>query len=70
MDWDLVVIFGFVLVLVAMIRLMPRRSTAAGGDPAALGEAKQLAGRLEGRIEALERILDEDLPGWRSRSRP
>ncbi len=68
MDWDLVTIFGFVLVLVAMVRLMPRR--AARGGQAALGEAKQVAVRLEGRIEALERILDEDLPGWRSRSRP
>ncbi len=69
MDWDLITIFGFVLVLVAMVRLMPRRPAAGGVDVAALGEAKQVAGRLEGRIEALERILDEDLPGWRSRSR-
>ncbi len=69
MDWDLVTIFGFVLVLVAMVRLMPRRPRAGDVDPAVLGEARQVAGRLEGRIEALERILDEDLPGWRSRSR-
>lgn len=69
MDYNLVMVLGSVLVLVAMVRLMPRRPTGGVVDLAALGEAKEVAGRLESRIEALERILDEDLPGWRSRAR-
>ena len=70
MDWDLVAIFAFVLLLIALIRLLPRRHGGLSGpDVAALGEARALAGRRETRSDALERILDEDAPGWRSRAR-
>jgi phage shock protein B len=29
----------------------------------------ETARRLEQRVETLERVLDEDAPGWRARSR-
>jgi phage shock protein B len=37
----------------------------SGDDETALGELWQSALRMEGRIEALERVLDSEAPGWR-----
>jgi phage shock protein B len=37
----------------------------SGEDERALGEIWQSARRMEGRIEALERALDAEAPGWR-----
>jgi len=37
-------------------------------DERALGELSQSARRMEGRIEALEKVLDSEAPGWRMRS--
>jgi phage shock protein B len=37
-------------------------------DEKALGELWQSARRMEGRIEALEKVLDADAPGWRMRA--
>ncbi len=73
MDWDLVVIFTFVIVL-TVIRLQYKRSmpTTTGlgaGDQSALDRAMEVARRLEQRVESLERVLDEDAPGWRARVR-
>ena len=36
-------------------------------DERLLGELWQSAERMEGRIQALERILDAEAPGWRSK---
>jgi phage shock protein B len=36
-------------------------------DERALGELWQSARRMEGRIEALEKVLDSEAPGWRMR---
>ncbi|QQX91936.1 envelope stress response membrane protein PspB [Gluconobacter sphaericus] len=44
---------------------------ASQPDPtlqAALTQAEAHATRLEERIDQLERILDEDIPGWRARN--
>lgn len=35
-----------------------------------LNQAQVQARRLEERVDHLERILDEDVPGWRSRAMP
>ena len=69
MDWDLVVIFGFVLLLVALVQYGRYRTAQRVAAAPALDAALALAGRLEDRIDALERALDEDVPGWRSRVR-
>jgi phage shock protein B len=37
-------------------------------DERALGELWQSARRMEGRIEALEKVLDSEAPGWRMRA--
>ena len=37
-------------------------------DEKALGELWQSARRMEGRIEALEKVLDSEAPGWRMRA--
>ena len=71
MDGDLIVIFLFVLALVGMtgwFRLQRTRGQGlAEADRQALERALAEAARLEQRIESLERILDEDLPGWHRR---
>ena len=74
MNWDLVTIFVFVVALV-VIRShysQQRRSGTAGlgaGDQSALARAMDTARRLEQRVDTLERLLDEDAPGWRARAR-
>lgn len=71
MDANLIVIFAFVLAMVGMtgwFRLQRTRGQALGdADREALERALAEAERLEKRIDSLERLLDEDLPGWRRR---
>jgi phage shock protein B len=40
----------------------------SAGDETALGELRQTAQRMEARIQTLERILDNEAPGWRMRA--
>lgn len=71
MNWDLVVIFLFILAM-SWMRLRSRQASAGGlspGDQTALSGAMDVARRLEQRVETLERVLDEDAPGWRARVR-
>ena len=74
MNWDLVVIFTFIIVL-TIVRSNYKRSVAVvtngfgPGDQNALDRAMDVARRLEQRVESLERVLDEDAPGWRARVR-
>jgi phage shock protein B len=74
MNWDLVVIFTFVIAIIVVNRHYKQldKTAAAGlapGDQGALERAMDMARRLEQRVETLERVLDEDAPGWRARSR-
>ncbi len=73
MNWDLVVIFTFVIALTAVRAHYRGQGGAAVGlaapDQTALDRAMDTARRLEQRVESLERLLDEDAPGWRARVR-
>jgi len=73
MDWDLFIIFTFVIVLTIVRNHYKVQRTGGGsltnGDQAALSNAMNTAQRLEARVETLERLLDEDAPGWRARAR-
>jgi phage shock protein B len=73
MNWDLVVIFTFVIVLTVVRSHYKRQDRTnlglAQGDQTALDRAMDIARRLEQRVETLERLLDEDAPGWRARVR-
>ena len=73
MDWDLLTIFVFVVVLVVVrSHYRQKRDMGTGlaaGDQSALARAMESARRLETRVETLERLLDEDAPGWRARAR-
>ena len=40
----------------------------SGDDEKALGELWQSARRMESRIDALEKVLDAEAPGWRMRA--
>jgi phage shock protein B len=42
-----------------------RKLSAA--DERSLGEIYEIARRMEGRVAALERVLDAEAPGWRTR---
>ncbi|WP_215747733.1 envelope stress response membrane protein PspB [Gluconobacter sp. P1C6_b] len=56
----------------SMVKHTTRQADPPGQpDPmlqAALTQAEAHATRLEERIDQLERILDEDIPGWRARN--
>jgi phage shock protein B len=74
MNWDLVTIFVFVIVLVAVrshygSQRRPGGPGLPAGDESALARAMDVARRLEQRVDTLERLLDEDAPGWRVRAR-
>jgi phage shock protein B len=73
MDWDAIAFFAFIIILVAVrghYRQRDRGTAGLGtGDQAALTNAMDVARRLEQRVESLERLLDEDAPGWRARAR-
>jgi phage shock protein B len=73
MNWDLVTIFVFVVVIVALRSHYRQKQTSgaglAAGDQSALARAMESARRLEQRVDTLERLLDEDVPGWRARAR-
>lgn len=74
MNWDLVIIFTFVIAVIAVTKHYKRldQVSATGfaqADAGALDRAMDTARRLEQRVETLERLLDEDAPGWRARSR-
>ncbi|HUC64932.1 MAG TPA: envelope stress response membrane protein PspB [Stellaceae bacterium] len=40
----------------------------SGADEKTLGDLWQSARRMEGRIDALEKVLDSEAPGWRMRA--
>ncbi len=69
MDTDLITIFVFVLAVIALqgwFRLQRRNGDGlAAADQAALEQARAQVTRLEQRLDSLERILDDDIPGWR-----
>ncbi len=73
MDWDAVTFFAFIIILVVVRGHYRQRERSgvglAANDQAALTNAMDVARRLEQRVESLERLLDEDAPGWRARAR-
>ena len=45
-----------------------RSKKLSAEDERSLGELYETARRMEGRIAALERVLDAEAPGWRART--
>ena len=72
-------VFSFVLGLIFLTIVAPiwiiahylarwRRSRKlSAADERSLGEIYEFARRMEARIVALERVLDAEAPGWRTR---
>lgn len=72
--------FGFILGLVFLTVVAPiwivahyltrwRRSRKLSAqDERTLGELYDTARRMEARVAALERVLDAEAPGWRTRA--
>jgi phage shock protein B len=72
--------FAFILWLVFLLIVAPiwivghyltrwRRSRKlSADDEKSLGELYDIARRMEGRIVSLERVLDAEVPGWRTRT--
>ncbi len=76
MGGALVFVLGLIfLLVVAPIWIVAhylarwRRSRRlSADDEKALGELYDIARRMEGRVAALERVLDAEAPGWRART--
>lgn len=69
----ILLIFGLpvVAIIANAVKSIAGQKSASQPDPmlqAALTQAEAHATRLEERIDQLERILDEDIPGWRARN--
>jgi len=65
-----VLFLTFVAPLWIIFHYVTRWRTAkslSAEDERMLGELWESAERMEGRIQALERILDAEAPGWRSK---
>ncbi|WP_336945970.1 envelope stress response membrane protein PspB [Asaia sp. HN010] len=65
-----VVLFFVTIMYITTMRARSRMAASRlqDADLAALNMAHVQARRLEERVDQLERILDEDVPGWRTRS--
>ncbi len=66
----MVLFLTFVAPLWIVFHYVTRWRTAkalTAEDERLLGELWESAERMEGRIQALERILDAEAPGWRSK---
>lgn len=55
------------LILNFIAKLRETRSRESDSDRSASTDLARTAERMERRIEALERILDTEAPGWRNR---
>jgi phage shock protein B len=72
--------FAFVLGIIFLTVVAPvwivahyltrwRRSRKlSAADEKTLGELYDIARRMEGRVASLERVLDAEAPGWRTRT--
>jgi phage shock protein B len=72
--------FGFILGILFLVVVAPIWIVAhylarwrssrklSAEDERSLGELHEAARRMEGRIAALERVLDAEAPGWRART--
>jgi len=73
-------VLGFILGLVFLTIVAPiwiiahylarwRRSRKlSAADEHSLGEIYEIARRMEARVVSLERVLDAEAPGWRTRT--
>jgi phage shock protein B len=73
-------VFGFVLGIIFLVIVAPiwivahyltrwRRSRKLSSeDERVLGELYEAARKMEARLAALERVLDAEAPGWRTRT--
>ena len=60
-----VVVVAPIWILCHYITQWRKARRLSDDDEKVLGELWHSARRMEGRIEALERVLDSDAPGWR-----
>ncbi|MBF0859136.1 envelope stress response membrane protein PspB [Gluconobacter sp. LMG 31484] len=67
----LLIFLPMVAIVANAAKSIAKQKSSPQQDPmlqAALTQAEAHATRLEERIDQLERILDEDIPGWRARN--
>ena len=72
-DNETAIVLMALVVSPFLLFLRSRRAGSKNGQPAPdMAQMQALAAtaeRMERRIESLEMLLDNELPGWRSRSR-
>ena len=66
-----IILVLFVLPLIIVLHYVTKwKSTRglSGADETLLEELWETAQKMESRVNALETILDDDVPGWRQRT--
>ena len=67
----LIVVVSFTIVLPAMIlhyiTEWKKMKSLSAQDEESFGDLRGLADKLEDRLRIMERILDDEVPDWRSR---
>lgn len=64
----LAVVIAPLLIIFHYITKWKEMKSFTPEDEASIGDMRSVADRLENRVRSLERILDDEVPNWRSRS--
>ncbi|GAK33692.1 MULTISPECIES: envelope stress response membrane protein PspB [Iodidimonas] len=70
LEVPLILLFAVVIPLIVIFHYateMKKTKGLTAQDEATLDELRKLSEKLEDRMETLERILDDEVPDWRSR---
>ena len=70
MQVPLIILFAVVMPLALILHYaaeMKKSKGLSAQDEATLDELRRESEKLEDRLESLERILDDEIPDWRSR---
>lgn len=65
-----IIFLMFVLPVWLVVHYVSKMRTSKGlskDDEALMSDLWEMANKMESRIESLETILDDEVPGWRSR---
>lgn len=62
-----VLFVAFPAVILHYITQWKKMKTITAEDETSFGDLRNLADRLDDRLRSMERILDDEIPDWRSR---
>ena len=62
-----VIFVAFPAVILHYLTEWKKMKTISADDEASFGDLHNLANKLDERLRTMERILDDEIPDWRSR---